>query len=239
MPPCGAGSARPNGRSGWRRRAEICRCPDAAIAPIGARRDDVGVIVAMLADDPLGSACERLDQSKRLRVGDFRVIFTETADTIIILDVGPRGAIYEQEPPMPVMTKSPKGDDIVILSRKEYDRLLVAANEDLTDTALARKAIARKEETLTEAEMDELLAATTPLKFWRKKRGLTQTEFAKAARIAQGFLSEIESGMKTGDVAVLQRIATALEISLLELVPELHQSIGKPSNKPKIVKRRT
>ena len=28
---------------------------------------------------------------------------------------------------MPVMTKSPKGDDIVILSRKEYDRLLVAA----------------------------------------------------------------------------------------------------------------
>ena len=31
---------------------------------------------------------------------------------------------------MPVMTKSPKGDDIVILSRKEYDRLLVAANDD-------------------------------------------------------------------------------------------------------------
>jgi hypothetical protein len=36
---------------------------------------------------------------------------------------------------MPVMTKSPKGDDIVILSRKEYDRLLVAASEDVTDGA--------------------------------------------------------------------------------------------------------
>jgi mRNA interferase RelE/StbE len=33
--------------------------------------------------------------AKRLRVGDFRVIFTETADTITILDIGPRGGIYE------------------------------------------------------------------------------------------------------------------------------------------------
>jgi mRNA interferase RelE/StbE len=33
--------------------------------------------------------------AKRLRVGDFRVIFTETIDTLIILDIGPRGGIYE------------------------------------------------------------------------------------------------------------------------------------------------
>jgi mRNA interferase RelE/StbE len=33
--------------------------------------------------------------AKRLRVGDFRVIFTETTDTITILDVGPRGGIYQ------------------------------------------------------------------------------------------------------------------------------------------------
>jgi mRNA interferase RelE/StbE len=32
--------------------------------------------------------------AKRLRVGDFRVIFTETNDTITVLDVGPRGGIY-------------------------------------------------------------------------------------------------------------------------------------------------
>ena len=124
---------------------------------------------------------------------------------------------------MPVMTKSPKGDDIVILSRKEYDRLLAAADEDAVDAAIAKKAITRNEETLSEAEVNELLAARTPLAFWRKKRGLTQTELAKAAGIAQGFLSEIESGLKTGDVTVLQRIAIALEISLLELVPDLLQ----------------
>jgi ribosome-binding protein aMBF1 (putative translation factor) len=139
---------------------------------------------------------------------------------------------------MPVMTKSPKGDDIVILSRKEYDRLLAAADEDVIDAAIAKKAIARNEETLSEAEVDELLASRTPLAFWRKKRGLTQTDLAKAAGIAQGFLSEIESGLKTGDVTVLQRIAIALEISLLELVPSLPSSRRKPGAKLKIVKRR-
>jgi ribosome-binding protein aMBF1 (putative translation factor) len=139
---------------------------------------------------------------------------------------------------MPVMTKSPKGDDIVILSRKEYDRLLAAADEDVIDAAMAKKAIARNEETLSETEVNELLAARTPLAFWRKKRELTQTDLAKAAGIAQGFLSEIESGLKTGDVTVLQRIAIALEISLLELVPELPSSGRKPGVKPKIVKGR-
>jgi ribosome-binding protein aMBF1 (putative translation factor) len=139
---------------------------------------------------------------------------------------------------MPVMTKSPKGDDIVILSRKEYDQLLVAANEDATDAIVARKAIARSEETLSEAEMDKLLAARTPLAFWRKKRGVTQTDLAKAADIAQGFLSEIESGLKMGDVTVLQRLASALEISLLELVPDLPQGKRKPGVKHGIVKRR-
>jgi DNA-binding XRE family transcriptional regulator len=115
---------------------------------------------------------------------------------------------------MPVMTKSPKGDDIVILSRKEYDQLIVAANEDAADAAIAKKAIVRSEETLTEAEMDELLAARTPLAFWRKKRGLTQAQLAKTTGIAQGFLSEIEAGHKTGAVDALRRIASALGVSL-------------------------
>jgi DNA-binding XRE family transcriptional regulator len=115
---------------------------------------------------------------------------------------------------MPVMTKSPKGDDIVILSRKEYDQLVVAANEDAADATVARKAIARNEETLTEAEMDELLATRTPLAFWRKKRCLTQAQLANTTGIAQGFLSEIEAGHKTGAVDALRRIASALEVSL-------------------------
>jgi mRNA interferase RelE/StbE len=32
---------------------------------------------------------------RRLRVGDFRVIFRETATEIEVLDIGPRGGIYQ------------------------------------------------------------------------------------------------------------------------------------------------
>jgi len=80
--------------------------------------------------------------------------------------------------------------------------------------AIAKKAIARNEETLTEAEMDDLLAAKTPLAFWRRKCGLTQAQLAKTAGIAQGFLSEIEAGHKTGTVDALKRIASALGVLL-------------------------
>ena len=120
-----------------------------------------------------------------------------------------------------IMTKTPGGEDIVILSRAEYEAL-TAESEDRTDAARARAVLAHleagEEELLTGAELDALLAAPTPLAFWRRKRGLTQAVLAREAGIAQGFLSEIEAGKKTGDVGTLRRIAQALNIRLDDLV---------------------
>jgi hypothetical protein len=82
-----------------------------------------------------------------------------------------------------VMTKSPKGDEIVILSRDEYDRL-IAAHEDRTDAKTARRVIAQiasgAEAVLSESELGEFLKKT-PLSFWRKKRRMTQADLAKEA----------------------------------------------------------
>jgi hypothetical protein len=107
---------------------------------------------------------------------------------------------------MPVMTKSPKGDEIVILSRDEYGRL-IAASEDATDARTARRVIddiaSGAETVLSESELEEFLKAKTPLAFWRKKRGLTEAGLAKTTGVAQGFLSEIESGQKPGTPATL------------------------------------
>jgi hypothetical protein len=46
---------------------------------------------------------------------------------------------------MPVMTKGPQGDDIVILSREEYDQLVAATNEDAADAEILRRSVARVE----------------------------------------------------------------------------------------------
>jgi ribosome-binding protein aMBF1 (putative translation factor) len=123
-----------------------------------------------------------------------------------------------------VMTKGPQGDDIVILSRTEYDQLIAAANEDARDAETLRRSIARvesgEEETFTSAEVDAFLAAKTPLAFFRKKRGMSQDDLAKRTGITQGYLSEIEIGRKSGDVRTLRKLANALTVSLDSLVPE-------------------
>jgi transcriptional regulator with XRE-family HTH domain len=124
---------------------------------------------------------------------------------------------------MPVMTKTPKGDDIVILSRAEYDALTMEQrDEDAADAAHANRILAElargSETLLTSEQADELLAAKTPFAFWRKHRGMTQEALSKLVGVAQGFISEIENGSKTGDVQTLAAIARALEISLDDLV---------------------
>jgi transcriptional regulator with XRE-family HTH domain len=124
---------------------------------------------------------------------------------------------------MPVMTKTPKGDEIVILSRAEYDALTTGrSDEDAADVAHANRILTElaegSETLLTSKQADELLAAKTPLAFWRKHRGLTQEALSKLVGVAQGFISEIENGSKTGDVQTLAGVARALEISLDDLV---------------------
>jgi transcriptional regulator with XRE-family HTH domain len=130
------------------------------------------------------------------------------------------------------MTKTPRGDEIVILSRAEYDSLTMGRrDEGAADAAHANRilaGIAKGSETLlTSKQADALLAAKTPLAFWRKYRGLTQDALSKLVGVAQGFISEIENGSKTGDVQTLAAVARALEISLDDLV------IPKPRQFPK------
>ncbi len=141
---------------------------------------------------------------------------------------------------MPVMTKTPKGDDIVILSRTEYNQLVAAANEDAADAETLRRSIARvesgEEELFSSAEVDAFLAAKTPLAFFRKKRGLSQDELARRAGITQGYLSEIEVGRKSGDVQTLRKLADALKVTIDSLVQDAPSEDDAP--RPRAKKRK-
>jgi DNA-binding XRE family transcriptional regulator len=137
---------------------------------------------------------------------------------------------------MPVMTKTPRGDEIVILSRAEYDALAAGRRgEDAADAAHANRIladIAKGSETLlTSKHADALLAAKTPLAFWRKHRGMTQQALSKLVGVAQGFISEIENGSKTGDVQTLAAVARTLQISLDDLVISRPPAHSKPGSR--------
>ena len=70
-----------------------------ALRPHGNRAKLIREKIEKYAHDPAIQAnnvkqLTGTDGALRLRVGDFRVVFTETKDTINVLNVGARGTIY-------------------------------------------------------------------------------------------------------------------------------------------------
>jgi len=113
--------------------------------------------------------------------------------------------------------RSPSGEELVVLPRADYEALLSAAlDEDDEDIALydSRKAaLTDSPLALLPPEVSALLLkGLSRLKAVRQWRGRTQSDLAIAAGIAQGYLSEIESGTKAGAPETLVRIASVLDI---------------------------
>jgi DNA-binding XRE family transcriptional regulator len=120
----------------------------------------------------------------------------------------------------PQIIQSPSGEEMVVISRAEYEALLSAA-EDAEDVLMAERSLARiaagEVELIPASEVDAYLDAPTPLAFWRKKRGLTQAALAKTVGVTQAYLSEVESGKKEARIGVLKNLAAALKVTVDEL----------------------
>jgi DNA-binding XRE family transcriptional regulator len=103
------------------------------------------------------------------------------------------------------------------------DRVRKAVREyaaDARDHAIAMRDVATGAPVLTENELDAFLAAPSPLPFWRKRAGMTQTALARKAGITQAFLAQIETGSRDGTVAVLKRISDVLGLRIEDLIPD-------------------
>jgi hypothetical protein len=110
--------------------------------------------------------------------------------------------------------KTSSGEELVVLSRREYDALLAQlGDEDAEDRmTLIIAAEARGETPLPQQISDAVLAGDGLLKSIRYWRGLTQSELSKATGLGQGYLSELEAGTKFGSGDTLQKLAAALDI---------------------------
>jgi DNA-binding XRE family transcriptional regulator len=110
---------------------------------------------------------------------------------------------------------TPGGERLAILPAEEFEDLC----DQLAHAAAMADYRAGREEALTLEEVDALLAAPTPLAFWRAKRGLTQAALAKAAGTTQPHVADLESGKHGGSLEVMARIAKALKIKIDDLAP--------------------
>jgi DNA-binding XRE family transcriptional regulator len=107
-----------------------------------------------------------------------------------------------------------------ILPYDDYLQLIEQAEllEDIRDFDSISAAIERGDEELIPAEVvNPILDGKNPIKVWREYRGLTQQQLAGAAEISKPYLSQIETGKRTGTTDVLSAIARALDVSLEQI----------------------
>ena len=112
--------------------------------------------------------------------------------------------------------------EFAVVPIDEY-KLLLEKAEELDDMATFDRAMRE-----LEAGKDELIPADvakklitkkgSPMKIWREFRGMTQEQLAKQAGISQGQVALIEGGKREGKVAVLKKLANALNVDLDDLV---------------------
>lgn len=114
----------------------------------------------------------------------------------------------------------------VTFARADYDAI-ARALEDAADRGVLRAARARelslgKNAARADAWPLELIergiAGESPVKLWRAQRGLSARALAAAAGIGVSYLSEIENAKKPGSIAALAKIASALGVTVDDLI---------------------
>jgi DNA-binding transcriptional regulator YiaG len=120
--------------------------------------------------------------------------------------------------------KTETGEELAVLPKAEYDRLVERANsEDIGTARVVRKAkqaiAAGQEVVLPKAVVDRLAAGESPIRVLREWKDMTQMEMSFRTNISQGHLSDLENGRRTGTPEALRKIANVLKVPLDLLVP--------------------
>ena len=118
----------------------------------------------------------------------------------------------------PQIIRTPSGEELVVLPRAEYEALLERADheaEDADDIAMydARKAeLAAGGVVLPPEVSAAILRGESRLKAIRNWRDETQLHLNFLTGISQGYLSDLESGRRTGTPETIAKLAKALNV---------------------------
>lgn len=108
-----------------------------------------------------------------------------------------------------------------VLPYESYLRLLEDAEmlQDIRDYDAVKISIEQGTEELIPSEVTfALLDGENPLKVWREYRGFTQQELAGQVGISTPYLSQLETGKRTGKTDVLSKLAKVLKVTLDDLI---------------------
>ena len=105
--------------------------------------------------------------------------------------------------------------ETVTLSRADYDAL-ISRQEEREDLLAAREADDGSR--IPHEVFLKVMNGENPVAAWRAYRGMTLRSLAEKTGLTNGYLSEIERGLKTGSVKTLNHIAEALDTKIETLM---------------------
>jgi ribosome-binding protein aMBF1 (putative translation factor) len=117
--------------------------------------------------------------------------------------------------------KTPSGDDMIVMPRALYEKLVSDAEtaQDVTAYDKAKARLASGEDELVPASIaNRLLDGENKVRVWREHRAMPARQLAKQANISASYLSDIQNGKKVGSVAAMKAIAAALKVDLDDLI---------------------
>ncbi|HVQ72520.1 MAG TPA: helix-turn-helix transcriptional regulator [Bradyrhizobium sp.] len=115
----------------------------------------------------------------------------------------------------PQIIRTPGGEELVVLSRAEYEALLERADheaEDADDVAIYDARKAADSVVLPPEVSAAILRGESRLKAIRNWRDETQLHLSFKTGIGQGYLSDLESGRRTGTPETIAKLAEALSV---------------------------
>jgi DNA-binding XRE family transcriptional regulator len=105
----------------------------------------------------------------------------------------------------------------VVLPYKEYESLLNLL-EDFTDIQIMNTVSKDKSERFPIDLIEQIAAGANAIKTFREYRNLSQTALAKKVKITRQYISQLESGEKSGSPKILKMIAKALMVDVDDLI---------------------
>lgn len=111
---------------------------------------------------------------------------------------------------------TPNGETMVVMSLDEYEALLDAADIAAANRVLTNIAEGR-DEFIPSEMVDRLLSGENLIRVWREYRGLDVPTLAGKVDLPPGYLAEVEAGSGVLNESQLERVATALNLTVDDL----------------------
>ena len=107
------------------------------------------------------------------------------------------------------------GEDLVVLSRRDYDALLARAGDEAAEDSMSLRILdeTRAQTALPADVMDRIVDGESPIAVLLEHRGLTQAELARLTGLSQPFISKLMRGEVGGRRDTMEKLRTALCVS--------------------------